>query len=96
MSWKGLSSCFNHRSRKVSTQPQSIEEGERKLRVLAGLGSYFSQNPESVNGEIFEPWAVVNRELMHRAAARGEISTHADIKMACQVITSMASYRGLV
>ncbi|MNH83915.1 HTH-type transcriptional repressor Bm3R1 [compost metagenome] len=77
-------------------KPQSIEEGERKLRVLAGLGSFLSQNPETVNGEIFEPWAVVNRELMHRAAGRGEISTHADIEMACQVITSMASYRGLV
>ncbi|WP_310829017.1 TetR/AcrR family transcriptional regulator [Paenibacillus pedocola] len=77
-------------------KPQSIEEGERKLRVLAGLGSFFSQNPELVNGGIFEPWAVVNRELMHRAAGRGEISTHADIEMACQVITSMASYRGLV
>ncbi|QSF42826.1 TetR/AcrR family transcriptional regulator [Paenibacillus tianjinensis] len=77
-------------------KPQSLEEGERKLRVLAGLGSFFSQNPESINGEIFEPWAVVNRELMHRAVCRGEISTRADIEMACQVITSMASYRGLV
>ena len=77
-------------------KPQSIEEGERKLRVLAGLGSFFSQNPESVNGGIFEPWAAVNRELMHRAVGRGEISADADIEMACQVITSMASYRGLV
>lgn len=77
-------------------KPQSIEEGERKLRVLAGLGSFFSQNPEAVNGGIFEPWSVVNRELMNRAVGRGEISTRADIEMACQVITSMASYRGLV
>lgn len=77
-------------------KPQSLEEGERKLRVLAGLGSFFSQNQESINGEIFEPWAVVNRELMQRALGRGEISPHADIEMACQVITSMASYRGLV
>ncbi|MGP0585572.1 TetR/AcrR family transcriptional regulator [Paenibacillus timonensis] len=77
-------------------KPQSIEEGERKLRVLAGLGSFFSQNSESIKGEIFEPWAVVNRELMRRAVDRGEISAHADLEMACQVITSMASYRGLV
>ncbi|WP_247900073.1 TetR/AcrR family transcriptional regulator [Paenibacillus pabuli] len=77
-------------------KPQSLEEGERKLRVLAGLGSFFSQNSESINGEIFEPWAVMNRELMHRSVGRGEISTRADIEMACQVITSMASYRGLV
>ncbi|WP_310552175.1 TetR/AcrR family transcriptional regulator [Paenibacillus glufosinatiresistens] len=44
-------------------KPQSIEEGERKLRVLAGLGSLFTQNSESINGEIFEPWAAVNLEL---------------------------------
>jgi AcrR family transcriptional regulator len=77
-------------------KPQSVEEGERKLRVLAGLGSFFTQNTEAVNDDIFEPWVVVNRELMHRAVSRGEISAHADIEMASRVITSMASYRGLV
>jgi AcrR family transcriptional regulator len=77
-------------------KPQSIEEGERKLRVLAGLGSFFTQNPESVNGGIFEPWVAVNKELMRRAVSRGEIPVQADIEMACQVIVSMASYRGLV
>ncbi|WP_333474160.1 TetR/AcrR family transcriptional regulator [Paenibacillus gyeongsangnamensis] len=77
-------------------KPQSIEEGERKLRVIAGLGSFFSQHPEAVNAGIFEPWVVVNRELMHRAVGRGEIPAHADIEMACQVITSMASFRGLI
>jgi AcrR family transcriptional regulator len=77
-------------------KPQSIEEGERKLRVLSGLGSFFTQNPDAVNGGIFEPWVAVNRELMHRAVSRGEISAHADIETACQVIVSMASYRGLV
>ncbi|WP_310552174.1 TetR/AcrR family transcriptional regulator C-terminal ligand-binding domain-containing protein [Paenibacillus glufosinatiresistens] len=33
---------------------------------------------------------------MRRAAGRGEISPQADMEMACQVITSMTSYRGLV
>lgn len=50
---------------------------------------FFLQNSESISGEIFEPWAVVNRELMHRAVGRGEISTRADIEMAFQVITSI-------
>jgi AcrR family transcriptional regulator len=79
-------------------KPQSIEEEERKFRVLAGLGS-FLQHPEFAEAGkagIFEPWVAVNRELMHRAVGRGEFPAHADIEMACQVITSMASFRGLI
>ncbi|MCP3747273.1 TetR/AcrR family transcriptional regulator [Paenibacillus sp. A3M_27_13] len=82
----------------VLLKPQSIAEEERKFRVLAGLGS-FLQHPEFAEAGtagIFEPWVVVNRELMNRAVVRGEIPTHADIEMACQVITSMASFRGLI
>jgi AcrR family transcriptional regulator len=82
----------------VLLKPQSIAEEERKFRVLAGLGS-FLQHPEFAEAGtagIFEPWVVVNRELMNRAVVRGEIPAHADIEMACQVITSMASFRGLI
>ncbi|POR24133.1 TetR family transcriptional regulator [Paenibacillus polymyxa] len=82
----------------VLLKPQSIAEEERKFRVLAGLGS-FLQHPEFADAGtagIFEPWVVVNRELMNRAVVRGEIPAHADIEMACQVITSMASFRGLI
>ncbi|WCM62313.1 TetR-like C-terminal domain-containing protein [Paenibacillus polymyxa] len=71
---------------------------ERKFRVLAGLGS-FLQHPEFAEAGtagFFEPWVVVNRELMNRAVVRGEIPAHADIEMACHVITSMASFRGLI
>jgi AcrR family transcriptional regulator len=77
---------------------QSIEEGEHKLRVIAGLGS-FLQHPEfSEAGKtvIFESWDTLNRELMYRAVGRGEFPAHADIEMACQVIISMASFRGLI
>ncbi|MGF9644702.1 TetR/AcrR family transcriptional regulator [Paenibacillus sp. FSL L8-0502] len=82
----------------VLLKPQSIAEEERKFRVLAGLGS-FLQHPEFAEAGtagIFEPWVVVNRELMNRAVVRGEIPAHADIEMACQVITSVASFRGLI
>ncbi|WP_231503707.1 TetR-like C-terminal domain-containing protein [Paenibacillus sp. 1-18] len=82
----------------VLLKPQSIAEEERKFRVLAGLGS-FLQHPEFAEAEIagiFEPWVVVNRKLMSRAVDRGEIPAHADIEMACQVITSMVSFRGLI
>lgn len=79
-------------------KPQSIAEDERKLRVLAGLGSFLQHSSfsEAKVAEIFEPWADVNREFMKRAIARGEIPAHADIEMACQVITSVASFRGLI
>jgi hypothetical protein len=51
---------------------------------------------EAGTAGIFEPWVVVNRELLNRAVVRGEIPAHADIEMACQVITSVASFRGLI
>lgn len=79
-------------------KPQSIAEEERKFRVLAGLGS-FLQHPEFAEAGtagIFEPWVDVNRELMNRAVNRGEIPAQADIEMACQIITSVAAYRGLI
>lgn len=79
-------------------KPQSIEEKDRKLSVMAGLGSFFS-HPEFLkvsNEGLLEPWGVINRELMYRAITRREIPAQADIELACEVITSMASYRGLI
>ena len=79
-------------------KPYSKDFGERKLRVLAGLGSFFSDHrnrAEEATAGIFEPWTAVNRTLMLRAAERGEIPANADIDMACQVIISMTSFRTL-
>ncbi|MBB6734393.1 TetR/AcrR family transcriptional regulator [Cohnella zeiphila] len=79
-------------------KPRSIEEDERKYRVFAGMGSFW-QHSEFVEAGIagfFEPWIVINRELMHRAVGRGEISASADIELACEVITSMSYFRGLI
>ena len=79
-------------------KPYSIENSERKFRVLAGLGSFFSEQRElakEATAGIFGPWTDVNRTLMRRAVERGELSAHADIELACQVIVSMASYRSL-
>lgn len=79
-------------------KPQSIAEDERKLRVLSGLGS-FLQHPEfggaAMDG-VFDSWADANLQLMKRAAARGEISEHANLELACWVITSTSAFRGLV
>jgi AcrR family transcriptional regulator len=65
-------------------KPYSKDFGERKLRVLAGLGSFFSDHrklAEEATAGIFEPWTAVNRTLMLRAAERGEIPPNADIEM---------------
>ena len=79
-------------------KPQSIEEGEKKLRVIMGLGSFLQQMELSEGGGIgiFDSWDTLNRELIHRSVARGEFPAQADVSMACQVIVSMAAYRGLV
>ncbi|GFM67585.1 putative TetR-family transcriptional regulator [Pseudomonas cichorii] len=80
-------------------KPQSAEEGERKMRVMAGLASVLLQHPqlaEAGDAAIVEPWAAVNRMLMRRALERGEISANADIDAASQVLPSMAAYRALI
>lgn len=79
-------------------KPYSIEHGERKLRVMAGLGSFFSEHQrlaEEATAGIFGPWTEVNRMLMRRAVERGELPAQADIEMACEVIVSMTFYRSL-
>ena len=79
-------------------KPYSKEHGERKLQVLAKLGSFFSAHrklSEEAIAHIFEPWTAVNRRLMRQAAERGEISAEADIELACEVIIAMNSHRTL-
>src|SRR4051794_40826287 len=52
----------------------AIEDGERKLQVMAGLISMLSRDPglaEAVNAALIEPRAAASRILMRRAAGRG-------------------------
>jgi AcrR family transcriptional regulator len=80
-------------------KPHAIEDGERKLRIMAGLMSMLSRDPglaEAVNAAIVEPRAAVNRVLMRRAADRGEISADCDIETLSLIAPSMAAYRVLV
>jgi AcrR family transcriptional regulator len=80
-------------------KPHAIEDGERKLQVMAGLMSMLSRDPdlaEAVNTAIVEPRAAVNRILMRRAVDRGEISPDCDIETLALVTPSMAAYRALV
>ncbi|PPU77995.1 TetR/AcrR family transcriptional regulator [Xanthomonas sp. NCPPB 1638] len=80
-------------------KPSSVKEGERTLQLMAGLAAVLAQHPELAdagNAAIVEPWVVANRVLMRRALARGELSAHADIECAAQVVPSMAAYRVLI
>ncbi|MCU1480557.1 MAG: TetR family transcriptional regulator [Subtercola sp.] len=80
-------------------KPHSIEEGERKLQIMAGVMSMLSRDPglaDVVNAAIVEPRASVNRMFMQRAVARGEISADADIETLAMITSSMAAYRTLV
>jgi AcrR family transcriptional regulator len=80
-------------------KPHAIEDGERKLQVMAGLLSMLSRDPglaQAVNAAIVEPRAKVNRILMRRAADRGEIAADCDIETLSLIAPSMAAYRVLV
>lgn len=80
-------------------KPHSIEDGERKLKLMAGLMSMLSRAPElaeAANAAIVEPRAAVNRTLMRRAIDRGEISPDCDIETLSLIAPSMAAYRVLI
>ena len=80
-------------------KPHTIEDGERKLQIMAGLISMLSRDPglaEAVNAALIEPRVAINRLLMRRAAERGEIAPDADIEMLAVVPPSMAAYRVLI
>ncbi|MGO4692601.1 TetR/AcrR family transcriptional regulator [Glaciibacter sp. 2TAF33] len=80
-------------------KPHSIEEGERKLQIMAGLTSMLSRAPEladAANAAIVEPRVAVNRILMQRAVDRGEISADCDIGTLSLISPSMAAYRVLI
>lgn len=77
-------------------KPYSMEYSERKLKILAGLGSFSTQHQtlydEALAG-IFGPWTKVNTTLMERAVRRKELPPNADISGACEIIVSMTAFR---
>jgi AcrR family transcriptional regulator len=80
-------------------KPQTNEERERRLKIMAALASLLSQDKalaDAANSAVVEPWAAAHRALMERAALRGEIPASADIHTLSQIIPSMAAFRSLV
>ncbi len=76
-------------------KPKSAEQSERKMRVLAGLGSFFAEYrkiSEDISTHIFGGWEKANAQLLTRAIERGEISKSADVEGTCQVISAMTAY----
>lgn len=80
-------------------KPQSLEERERRLKIMNGLASLLAQDPtlaDAANAAVVQPWADAHLALMRRAVERGEISARADIDTLSRLIPSMAAYRTLV
>jgi AcrR family transcriptional regulator len=77
----------------------SIKDGERKLRVMAGLVSLLARNPElaeTANAAIVEPRASINRVFFKRAIERGEIAPDTDVELLSHIGASMSTYRVLI
>jgi AcrR family transcriptional regulator len=77
----------------------SIKDGEKKLRIMAGLISLLSRNPElteAANSALVEPRASINRVFYRRAVERGEISADVDVDSLSMVAVSMTTYRVLI
>jgi AcrR family transcriptional regulator len=77
----------------------SIKDSETKLKIMAGLVSMLTRNPEladAANAAMVEPRAAVNRIFFNRAIERGEISSDCDIETLSLVAPSMAAYRVLI
>lgn len=80
-------------------RPRSIEDAERKLRIMAGLFGMISSSPElaqAAHAAIIEPRAAVNRMFLRRAIDRGEISPDCDIELLANLTPAMAAFRVLM
>ena len=80
-------------------RPHSIEDGQRKLKIMGGLMSMVERDPglsDAVTAAIVEPRASANRFFIRRAMERGEISTDCDVETLALITPSMAAYRSLI
>ncbi|MBF4632849.1 TetR/AcrR family transcriptional regulator [Agreia pratensis] len=80
-------------------RPPTIDDAERKLKIMAGLASMLSSAPDladAANEAIVEPRARINRMLLKRAVERGEIAADIDIQLVSLISPSMVAYRSLL
>lgn len=77
----------------------TIREGERKLKIMAGIVSMIARDPELASAAqeaLVEPRASANRVLFQRAIDRGEISADVDVDLLCMIGPAMVAYRVLM
>ena len=80
-------------------RPHTIEDGERKLQIMAGLTSMLAHDPDlvdAVTAAIVDPRASVNRIFINRAIERGEIPADTDVETLAVLMPSMTAYRVLM
>ena len=80
-------------------KPHAIEDGERKLQIMAGLTSMLARAPDlvdAVTAAIVEPRASLNRLFMRRAIERDEIPADTDVETLAMLVPSMTAYRVLI
>ena len=80
-------------------RPPSIRDGERKLKIMAGIVSMISRAPElaeAAREALVEPRAAVNRVLFQRAVDRGEIPADSNIEKLCMIGPALVAYRVLI
>jgi AcrR family transcriptional regulator len=80
-------------------KPPSIRDSTTKLKIMAGLVSMLTRNPEladAANTAMVEPRAAATRMFFKRAIERGEISADCNVEMLSLVSASMVAYRALI
>lgn len=80
-------------------KPHSIADGAKKTRVMAGIVSLVSKEPElakAAHAAIMEPRATANRLLIQRAIERGEITSEVDLDTVTLIVPAMIAYRVLM
>lgn len=77
----------------------SIRDGERKLKVMAGIVSMIARSPElaaAAQEALVEPRATVNRILFRRAIERGEVPADIDVEKLCIIGPALVAYSVLM
>ncbi len=80
-------------------RPQSMEETERTLSIMAGLAGLLASDASvasEVHAAVVGPWANAHRIIMQRGIERGEVRPDADIETLSLITPSLAAYRSLV
>ena len=77
----------------------TLREGERKLKIMAGIVSMIARDPELAHAAreaLIKPRAGANRIVFQRAVDRGEISADIDVEKLCLVGPALVAYRVLM